>query len=171
MSSWHDGDYSFLIEKMAEGWGSQANRGIFVGGRARALLNATAYFKNERVGRGRAGMGPNLRINNNTGVTSKEAGPPHGRAHALGMLVPGPGVSHHGEGEAEVSLSQHPPHLHQPHLNLWVEDFLFHPNLLHPLPLKIVPHLWGTKRPLLGNPVPCPIAFNPWEIPTPPLWL
>ena len=38
---------------MAEGQGFQTHREIFVGGRARALLNAIAYFENERVGRGR----------------------------------------------------------------------------------------------------------------------
>ena len=66
---------------------------------------------------------------------------PHGRAHALSILVQGLGVSHHGEGGAEASVSQHPPHLHQPHLNHWVEDFPFHPHLIYPLPLKIVPHV------------------------------
>ena len=54
-------DYSFLITKMAEGQGSQANRGIFVGSRARALLNAMAYIQNKRVGRGRAGRAPKLK--------------------------------------------------------------------------------------------------------------
>ena len=76
---------------MAEGQGSQASRGIFVGGRARALLNAMAYFENKRVGRGRAGRAINLRINNNSineGVTREEVGLPCGRAHALSMLMP-----------------------------------------------------------------------------------
>ena len=66
-----------------------------------------AYFKNERIGRGRAGRGPNLRINNNNnnrGVTRQEVGTPHGRAHALSTLVPGLGVFHHAEGGAEASL-------------------------------------------------------------------
>ena len=73
---------------MAEGQDSQENRGIFVGGRARVLLNTLAYFENERVGRGRAGRAPNLGINNNRGVTRQEMGPPNGRAHALSTLVP-----------------------------------------------------------------------------------
>ena len=76
---------------MAEGQDSQANRGIFVGGRARALLNAMAYFEKKRVGRGRAGRAPNLGMNNNRGVTRQEVGPPCGRAHALSTLVPRPG--------------------------------------------------------------------------------
>ena len=107
---------------MAEGRGFQTCREIFVGGRARALLNAIAYFENERVGRGRAGRGLNIRINNDDNerrVTRQEMGLPHGRAHTLNTLIPGLGVSHYGEGGAEASLSQHPPHLHQPHLDLW----------------------------------------------------
>ena len=83
-----------LLSKMAEGQGSQTQRGIFVGGRARALLNAMVYFENERVGRGRAGRGPNLRINNDNnerGVTRQEVGLPCGRAHTLSTLIPGPG--------------------------------------------------------------------------------
>ena len=74
---------------MAEGQGLQTHRGIFVGGMARALLNAIADFKNERVGRGKAGRDPDLRINNNRGVTRQEVGTPHGRVHALSALVPG----------------------------------------------------------------------------------
>ena len=111
-------DYSFLIKKMAEGRGSQENRRVFVGGRARVLLNAMAYFENERVGRGRAGrMGPQS-FNTNRGVTRQEAGPPCGRAYALSTWMPRLGVFYHGEGEVEASLFQHPPHLHQQHLDL-----------------------------------------------------
>ena len=89
------------------------SRGIFVGGRASALLNAMAYFENERNrGRGRAGRAPpNLGIrifSDNRGTTRQEVGPPHGRAHALNTLVPGLGVFHHGEGGVEASLFQHP---------------------------------------------------------------
>ena len=84
-------DYSFLIKKMAEGQDSQDNRGIFVGGRARALLIAMAYFENERVRTGREGRAPNLSISNNRGMTSQEVGPTCGRAHALSTLVPGLG--------------------------------------------------------------------------------
>ena len=73
---------------MSEGQGSQANRGIFVGGRTRALLNARAYFENKRVGRGRAGRAPNVRNNNNRGVVRCKMGPPCGRAHTLNTLVP-----------------------------------------------------------------------------------
>ena len=56
---------------MAEGRDSQAqaNRGIFVGGRARVVLNAMTYFENERMRRGRAGRVQNLNVNNNRGVT------------------------------------------------------------------------------------------------------
>ena len=99
---------------MAEGQDSKANREIVVGGRARALLNAIAYFENKRVGRGRVGRAPNLGMNNSRGVTRQEVGPPRGRAHALSTLVPRLGVFHHGEGDVEASLFQHPPHLHQP---------------------------------------------------------
>ena len=130
---------------MAEGRGSQTQRGIFVGGRARALLNAMAYFENERVGRGRAGRRPNLRVNNDNnerGVTRQEVGLPHGRAHALRTLIPGPGgLIMEREGQRPLSLYTHHTSLHQPHFNLWVEDFPFHPHLIYPLPLKIVPHL------------------------------
>ena len=101
---------------MAEGRGSQENR-IFVGGWARALLNAMAYFENERVGRGRAGRVGSQSFNTNRGVTRQEAGPPHGRAHALSAWMPRLGVFYHGEGEVETSLFQHPPHPHQHHLN------------------------------------------------------
>ena len=73
---------------MDKGRDSQMNRGIFVGGRARVLLNAMTYFENERMRRGRAGRAPNLDMNNNRGVTRQKAGPPHGRAHALSTLVP-----------------------------------------------------------------------------------
>ena len=76
---------------MADGQGLQTHREIFVGGRARALLNAIANFKSRRVGRGRVGRGPNLRINNDRGVTRQEVGTPHGRANALNTLVPGLG--------------------------------------------------------------------------------
>ena len=76
---------------MAEGQDSQENREIFVGGRARVLLNAMVYFENKRVGRGGAGRTPNLSISNNRGMTRWEVGPPCGRAHALSTLVPGPG--------------------------------------------------------------------------------
>ena len=101
---------------MAEGRDSQAqvNRGIFVGGRARALLNAMTYFKNERMRRGRAGRALDLGVNNNRGVTRQEVGPPCGRSHTLNTLVPGLWCL----GGAEASLFQHPPHLHQCHLNL-----------------------------------------------------
>ena len=76
---------------MAEGQDSVENRGIFVGGRARALLNAMAYFENERnKGRGRAGRTPpNLGISDNRGMTRQEVGPPCGRAHALNTLCLG----------------------------------------------------------------------------------
>ena len=98
---------------MAEGQDFQACREIFVGGRARALLNAIAYFENER-GQEKAGRDPNLSNNNNNegGVTRQEMGLPCGRTHALRTLIPGLGVSHCGEGGAEASLSQHPPHHH-----------------------------------------------------------
>ena len=84
-------EYSFPIKKVAEGRDSQVNRGIFVGRRARALLNAMTYFENERMRRGRASRAPNLGMNNNRGVTRQEVGPPHGRAHALSTLVSRPG--------------------------------------------------------------------------------
>ena len=78
---------------MAEGQDPIESRGIFVGGRARALLNAMAYFDNERNrGRRRAGMTPPIRIfSSNRGTTRQEVGPPCGRAHALNTLVPGVG--------------------------------------------------------------------------------
>ena len=69
---------------MAEGQGFQVHREIYVGGRARALLNAIAYFENEKLGRGRAGRGLNIRFsndNNERRVTRQEMGLPHGRAH------------------------------------------------------------------------------------------
>ena len=65
----------------------QKHRGIFVGGRARALLSAIANFKGGSVGRGREGRGLNLRINNERGVTRQEVGTPLGRAHALNTGV------------------------------------------------------------------------------------
>ena len=78
---------------MAEGQDPIESRGIFVGSRARALLNAMAYFDNERNrGRGRADRAPPIRIiSDNRGTTRQEVGPPHGRAHALNTLVPGVG--------------------------------------------------------------------------------
>ena len=78
---------------MAEGQDSQAqaNRGIFVGGRTRALLNAMTYFENKRMRGGRAGRALNLGMSNNRGVTRQEVGPPCGRAHTLSTLVPGLG--------------------------------------------------------------------------------
>ena len=89
---------------MAEGRDSQVNRGIFAGGRARALLNAMTYFENERMRRGRAGRAPNLGVNNNRGVTRQEVGLPHGRAHALSTLVPRPGglSSWRGRGSGDT---------------------------------------------------------------------
>ena len=45
--------------KMDENRDIPGPRGIFVGRQARALLNAMAYFENERY-RGRAGRGPIL---------------------------------------------------------------------------------------------------------------
>ena len=106
---------------MAEGLGFPRCREIFVGGRPRALLNAIAYFKNERVGRGRVGRGLNIRFsndNNERRMIRQVMRLPHAGDHNLNTLIPGPGVSHYGEGGAEASLSQHPPHLHQPNLNL-----------------------------------------------------
>ena len=77
---------------MADGQDPIESRGIFVWGRARALLNAMAYFDNERNrGRGRAGRAPPIRIFGNNRGTRLEVGPSCGRAHALNTLVPGVG--------------------------------------------------------------------------------
>ena len=74
---------------MAEGQGFQAHGEIFVGERARTMLNAIAYFENE-WGQGRAGRGP-YNNNNNRGVTRQEMGLQQGRAHPLNTLRPGLG--------------------------------------------------------------------------------
>ena len=58
------------------------------------IVKCHGIFKNKRVGRGRAGRGPNLRINNDNnerGVTRQEVSLPHGRTHALSKLIPGLG--------------------------------------------------------------------------------
>ena len=97
---------------MAEGQGLQTHRGIFVSGRARALLNAIANFESGSVGRGRVGRGINLRINNDREVTRQEVGTPHGRAHALNTLVPGLGglSSWRGRGRGlSLSIPTTPP--------------------------------------------------------------
>ena len=99
---------------MAEGSGSQTQRGIFVGGRARALLNAIAYFKNER-GQGRAGRGPNLNNNNNEGgITRQVMHMPCGRDHALSTLIPGLGGSLIMERKGQRPLS---PNTHHTSIN------------------------------------------------------
>ena len=98
---------------MAEGRDSHENR-IFVGGRARLLLNAMAYFENERVGRVRAGrVGPQS-FNTNRGVTRQEVGPPHGKAHALSTCIPRLGVLLSWRGRGRGLSLPTPPHFHQP---------------------------------------------------------
>ena len=100
---------------MAEGQDPIESRGIFVGGRTWALLNAMAYFDNERNrGRGRAGRAPPIRTFSNNRETRQEVHPPHGRAHAL---VPGVGglSSWRGRGRAlSLLTSSTPPSTPQP---------------------------------------------------------
>ena len=117
-----------------------------------------AHFENERQ-RGRAGTGPIVANNNDVGrVVGLGRGLPHGRVPILNARMPEPGgvSSWRGRGRG---LSLHPPHL-----DLWAEDFPSHPHPFHPFPLKIVPHLGGTRRPLLDNHTLCPIVCNPMVI-------
>ena len=91
---------------MAEGgW----DREQFAGGRARVLLDAMAYFENQRRNRGRAGMTP--RTPNVKENRQEEGHMPCGRAWALMVLEPHPGAFLQGGEEAEASLLQLPPHL------------------------------------------------------------
>ena len=147
--------------KMAENQDASRSGSIFVGREARALLNAMAYFENERQ-RGRAGGSP--MVANNNGVGRVVGGV--GVYHMLGLLFwmlecQNQGVSHPGEGGAEASSSLHPPYL-----KLWAEDFP-HSHPFHPFPLKIIPHLGGARRPLLDNHALCPIVCNPMVISQP----
>ena len=104
---------------MTEGQDPIENRGIFVGGRARALLNAMAYFDNERNrGRGKVGRAPPIRtFSNNRETTRQEVGPPCGRAHTLNTLVPGVGglPSWRGRGRGlSLPTPSTPPSTPQP---------------------------------------------------------
>ena len=90
--------------KMAKNRDILRSRGIFVGRQARALLNAMAYFENERQ-RGRAGRGPILFPNNGLGrAVGLGRGLPHDRIPIPGIRMPELGVSLPGE-EGQISLS------------------------------------------------------------------
>ena len=124
---------------MAAGQGFQTCREIFVGGRARALSNAIAYFENGRVGRSL-----NIRINNDNNerrVTGQEMGLPHGRAHTFNTLIPGLGGLSLWRGRGRgLSLPTPitPPSTPPQPLGT---GFALPPHLIHLLPLKIVLHL------------------------------
>ena len=81
----------------------------FWSGRARVLLDALAFFENDRrnIDEGRAGIVP-PNLDNPQVIMSdrdrQEVGQPHGRAKALEMLVMHPGVSLHGEEGEEPSF-------------------------------------------------------------------
>ena len=154
--------------KMAKNRNIPRLRGIFVGRQARALLNVMAYFENERQ-RERAGRGPILFPNNGIGrAVGQGRGLPHDRVPIPSIRMPQPWGSLFQEREGQRSLSQYPPlHLHQLCLNLWAEDFPLHPHLILPLLLKIVLHLGGARRPLLGNHALCPAVYSPMVISQP----
>ena len=91
--------------KMAENRDILRSRGIFVGRRARALLNAMAYFENERP-RGRAGRGPILFPNNGLGrVVRQGRGLPLDRVPIPSIRMPETRGSLFQEREGQSSLS------------------------------------------------------------------
>ena len=91
--------------KMAKNRDIPRPRDIFVGGQARALLNAMAYFENERCRR-RAGRSPILFPNNGKGrAVGQSRGLPHDRVPIPSIRMPELGGLSSRRGRAGVSLS------------------------------------------------------------------
>ena len=104
--------------KMAENRDILRSRGNFVGRQATALLNAMAYFENERQ-RGRAGRGPILFPNNGLGrAVGQGRGLPHDRVPIPGIRMPELGglSPRRGRGRG-LSLNTHQHTSNQLHLD------------------------------------------------------
>ena len=119
--------------KMAENQDVSRFGSIFVGGQARALLNAMAHFENKRQ-RGRAGRGPIVANNNGVGrLVGQGRGLPRGRVPILNARMPELGGSLILEREGQRPLS---PCTHHTSIN---PTMTFSQRISSPIPTQFTP--------------------------------